>query len=143
MNIWLKELLKNIDNNVNEQTKIKIMEASGENCPFTHLTDDRLLEIKSNSKNEFDFLKKLSEEWRVKIEGDNIYVVFDKCYCPLINEDIKGASKTLCYCTQGNIKKKFRIGLDKDVDVLMKKTILAGDDECRFKVFIKEGNHKV
>lgn len=136
MNVWIKELLKNLDENLEEKTRIRIMEACGEKCPFTHLPDERLLDIKKVSKDEFDFLEKLSQQWRVRIEDNNIYVVFDKCYCPLINKDIKGASKTLCYCTQGNIKKKFRLGLGRDVNVLMEKTILAGDSECRFKVLV-------
>ncbi|HZK83704.1 MAG TPA: DUF6144 family protein [Desulfosporosinus sp.] len=136
MNVWIKELLKNLDKNIDEKKRIEIMEACGEKCPFTHLTDEKLLDIKKESENEFDFLEKLSQQWRVKIEGNNIYVVFDKCYCPLINKDISEASKTLCYCTQGNIKKKFRLGLGRDVNVLMEKTILAGDSECRFKVLV-------
>lgn len=136
MNVWIKELLKNLDKNLDETKRIEIMEACGENCPFTHLTDERLLYIKNESKDEFEFIKQLSQKWRVKIEDNNIYVVFDKCYCPLINENINDASKTLCYCTQGNIKKKFRLGLGRDVEVLMEKTILAGDSECRFKVLV-------
>ncbi len=136
MNVWLKELLKSLDKNLDEKTRIEIMEACGENCPFTHLTDQKLLDIKKESKDEYDFLEKLSQQWRVGIENNNIYVIFDKCYCPLINQDIEGSSKTLCYCTQGNIKKKFRLGLGRDVNVLMEKTILAGDRECRFKVLV-------
>lgn len=136
MNVWIKELLKNLDENLDETKRIEIMEACGEKCPFTHLTDERLLDIKKESIDEFDFIEKLSQKWRVKIEGNNIYVVFDKCYCPLINEDISEASKTLCYCTQGNIKKKFRLGLGRDVNVVMEKTILAGDSECRFRVLV-------
>ena len=136
MNVWIKELLKNLDKNLDENKKIVIMEACGEECPFTHLSDERLLEIKKNSKDEAEFIKQLSREWRVKIEDDNVYVVFDKCYCPLVNEDINGASKTLCYCTQGNIKKKFRLGLGREVKVLIEKSILAGDSECRIKVLI-------
>ncbi|PKM90054.1 MAG: hypothetical protein CVU87_03425 [Firmicutes bacterium HGW-Firmicutes-12] len=136
MNVWLKELLKSLDENLDETRIIGIMEACGEGCPFTHLTDDKLLDIKNESKDESDFIEKLSQKWRVRIEGNNIYVVFDQCYCPLINEDISGVSKTLCYCTQGNIKKKFRLGLGRDINVLMEKTILAGDNECRFRVFV-------
>ncbi|KUO51857.1 MAG: hypothetical protein APF76_15025 [Desulfitibacter sp. BRH_c19] len=136
MNVWIKELLKNLDKNLDETKKTEIMEACGEKCPFTHLTDERLLDIKKESKDEVEFIKQLSQKWRVKIEGNNIYVVFDKCYCPLINEDVNEASKTLCYCTQGNIKKKFRLGLGRDVKVFMEKTILAGDSECRFKVLV-------
>jgi ribosomal protein S3AE len=40
MNTWVKELLKNLDENIDEATKIKIMEACGEKCPFTHLPDE-------------------------------------------------------------------------------------------------------
>ena len=136
MNVWIKELLKNLDENVDEPSRIKIMEACGEKCPFTHLPDEKLLKIKEASKNESDFIDRLSQEWRVKIEGNDVYVIFDQCYCPLVNEDTGNVSKTLCYCTLGNIKKKFRLGLGKDVAVLMEKTILAGDSECRFKVLL-------
>ena len=136
MNAWIKELLNNLDVQLEENKRIEIMEACGEKCPFTHLTDERLLDIKKDAKDEIDFIKQLSQQWRVKIEGKEIYVVFDKCYCPLVNEDIRDASKTLCYCTQGNIKKKFRLGLDREVNVVMEKTILAGDYECRFKILV-------
>ncbi len=132
MGIWVKELLHNLDKNVDLSTRIKIMEACGEKCPYTHLTDDRLLEIKDSAEDEGGFLKKLSEEWRLKLEKGQHYVVFDQCYCPLVNDDIRGASDTLCYCTLGNIKRKFAIGLDREVDVIMESTILAGDKECRF-----------
>lgn len=136
MNAWIMELLNNLDVQLEENKRIEIMEACGEKCPFTHLTDERLLDIKKDSKDEMEFIEQLSQQWRVKIEGKEIYVVFDKCYCPLINEDISEASKTLCYCTQGNIKKKFRLGIGREVNVLMEKTILAGDSECRFKVLV-------
>lgn len=136
MNAWIMELLNNLDVQLEENKRIEIMEACGEKCPFTHLTDERLLDIKKDSKDEMEFIEQLSQQWRVKIEGKEIYVVFDKCYCPLVNEDISEASKTLCYCTQGNIKKKFRLGIGREVNVLMEKTILAGDSECRFKVLV-------
>jgi len=136
MNLWIKELLRNLDKNLDETKKVAIMEACGEKCPFTHLPDEKLLEIKKNSTDEGQFIKQLSEKWRVKVEDNKIYVVFDKCYCPLVKEDINGASATLCYCTQGNIKKKFRLGLGREVIKKKKKTILAGDKECRFQVLI-------
>ena len=122
MNVWIKELLNKLDSHVKEDKRIEIMEACGQKCPFTHLTDARLLDIKKKSLNETDFLERLSQQWHVKIEDGNIYVVFDTCYCPLVNKDISGVSATLCYCTQGNIKRKFKIGLGRDVDVCMEKT---------------------
>jgi len=134
MAIWIKELLKNLDEHVDESTKEKILGACGEKCPFTQLTDAKLLEIKTDSKNDIDFLNNLCNQWRMVKEGGQFYVVFDQCYCPLVCEDVQDASKTLCYCTLGNLKHKFRIGLDQDVEVDMLKSILAGDEECRFHI---------
>lgn len=137
MTIWIKELLKNIDRKVNTPTIKSILGACGEKCPFTHLPDDKLLKIKNESKDENEFLKKLSDQWRLKKESGKYYVVFDKCYCPLVNEDLEGTSKSLCFCTLGNIKHKFKIGLEREVGVEMQKTILAGDNECRFYIDLK------
>jgi hypothetical protein len=138
MSVWIKELLKNLDEYVDESIRRTIMEACGEKCPFTHLPDDRLQEIKNNSTREEEFLESLCRQWHLKNEEGEYFVVFDQCYCPLVNENIHGASKTLCYCTLGNIKRKFRLGLDREVDVIMKKTILAGDNECRFHIQLKK-----
>ena len=134
MTIWIKELLKNLDEKIDTSTRKSILGACGEKCPFTHLPDDKLLNIKSESKDENEFLEMLCEKWRLKNENGKYFVVFDKCYCPLVNEDLKGTSQSLCFCTLGNIKHKFRIGLGRDVAVEMQKTILAGDDECRFYI---------
>jgi hypothetical protein len=134
---WIKELLKNIDENVDETTKKKILGGCGEKCPFTHLKDEKLLEIKKGSTNDIEFLNKLCDQWRIVIEDGEYYVVFDQCYCPLVKEDVKGVSKTLCYCTLGNLKHKFKIGLDQEAEIDMLKSVLAGDDECRFHINLK------
>ncbi len=137
MTIWIKELLKNLDEKVDTPTIKSILGACGEKCPFTHLPDDKLVKIKNESKDENEFLEKLSDLWRLKKECGKYYVVFDKCYCPLVNEDLEGTSKSLCFCTLGNIKRKFKIGLERDVVVEMQKTILAGDNECRFYIDLR------
>jgi hypothetical protein len=137
MNTWVKELLKNLDDKVDELTRKAILGACGEKCPFTHFPDTKLLEIKAESKNEKEFLASLCNLWHLKNENGQYYVVFDQCYCPLVNENLEGTSQTLCFCTLGNIKRKFKIGLGKEVRVEMQKTILAGDNECRFYIDLK------
>jgi len=137
MTTWIKELLKNLDKHVDEDKKQQVLGACGEKCPFTHLTDEKLLEIKQRSTDDIDFLNNLCNQWRMVVEDGQYFVVFDQCYCPLVNEDIQGASKTLCYCTLGNLKHKFKIGLDQKAEVNLQKSILAGDDECRFHIKLK------
>jgi len=73
----------------------------------------------------------------LKNENGQYYIIFDQCYCPLVNENLEGTSQTLCFCTLGNIKRKFKIGLGREVRVEMQKTILAGDTECRFYIDLK------
>ena len=101
MTLWIKELLKNLDCHVDEPTRIKIMEACGERCPFTHLPDDRLLAVKESCPDDVAFMDALCDEWRLRHENGNYYVVFDQCYCPLVNQDLEGVSPTLCFCTLG------------------------------------------
>ena len=84
-------------------------------------------------RNREEFLDKLCEQWRLQKENDRYFVVFDKCYCPLVKKD---TPKTMCYCTLGSIKHKFRISLGREIEVKMLKTVLGGDDECRFEVMI-------
>lgn len=138
MTSWIKELLRNLDEHVDESTKEKILRACGEKCPFTHLSDERLMEIKASSKTDTDFLNNLCSQWRMVNEEGQFYVVFDQCYCPMVSEDIQGVSKTLCYCTLGNLKHKFSTGLDQEFEIEMLRSILAGDTECRFHLKLKK-----
>lgn len=136
MKQWITELLTNLDDAVDEKTKQTILEKCGTKCPYSHMADSTLLELRNNAKNEREFLNKLCEIWRLKKENNKYFVVFDQCYCPLVNEDIKNASKTMCYCTLGSLKHKFKISLGRSVEVIMHKTVLAGDKECRFEINI-------
>ncbi|WP_163337758.1 DUF6144 family protein [Desulfopila sp. IMCC35008] len=134
MEHWINELLINLDSSVDEKTKQDIMEKCGPKCPFSHLPNDELIKLRNESETEKDFLEKLSVRWRLKQEDNEYYVVFDKCYCPLMQNALENASKSMCYCTLGSLKHKFEISLGRKVEVEMLKTVLAGDQECRFKI---------
>jgi predicted ArsR family transcriptional regulator len=137
MENWVNELLKNLDNSVKESTKQSILEKCGANCPFSHMPDEKLLKLRNEAKTEQDFLNKLCEIWRLRKENNHYFVVFDQCYCPLVNKDTRNTSKTMCYCTLGSLKHKFKISLGRDIDVKMQKTVLSGDDECKFEIKIE------
>ena len=136
MHTWINELLTSLDDLVDEKTKQKVLERCGEKCPFSHMPDEKLMDLRKKAADEQEFLKQLSDQWRLTKEDGQHYVVFDQCYCPLVNKDIQGSSKTMCYCTLGNLKRKFSISLGRTIEVEMRKTVLAGDDECRFRVLI-------
>jgi hypothetical protein len=136
MEKWINELLNNLDAQMDETSKQEILEKCGPKCPFSHMPNEKLIELRKQSKNEIDFLEKLSESWRFKKENHQYFVIFDQCYCPLVNNDIHNASKSMCYCTLGSLKYKFKIGLGRNVEIKMLKTVLSGDNECRFLIDI-------
>ncbi len=136
MENWIKELLVNLDESVDEKTKQNIMEKCGTKCPFSHMPNSKLIELRKDAKTETEFLEKLCEIWRLKKENNQYYIIFDQCYCPLVQKDPKNASKTMCYCTLGSLKNKFKISLGREVDIEIQKTVLAGDEECKFKIMV-------
>ena len=101
------------------------------------MPDNKLLELRSETTTEEEFLGKLSDIWRLRKVDDRYFVIFDRCYCPLVYKNRKSTSKTMCYCTLGSLKHKFKISLGRDIDVIMLKTVLTGDEECRFEIKIK------
>lgn len=134
MGIWINELLKNLEKYVDEPTRIRILAGCGAKCPYTYLTEDKVKEMGESCGSEAEFLDMLCERWFLEKEGESYVVVYDHCPCPLVNDDIEGAQKTMCYCTYGNIKRKLAIGLGREVEVTMEGTILGGNKECRFRV---------
>ncbi len=98
------------------------------------MPDEKLLQVRIEAETEQEFLDRLCEVWRLKKENDHYFIVFDQCYCPLVNKDIENASQTMCYCTLGSLKHKFKISLGRDIEVIMLKTVLRGDNECRFEI---------
>ena len=134
MDTWIQELLINMDVFVDEASKRKILERCGPKCPFSHMPNEKLLELRDALQDEQEFLSRLSDVWHFRREDNQYFVIFDRCYCPLVNGDTANASKSMCYCTLGSIKHKFAISLGRDVEVAMLKTVLNGDDECRFRI---------
>ena len=137
---WVKELLAALDGQIDEQARKNIMAACGQKCPFTHLTDSRLLDIRDRAETEEALLDTLCSEWRLQKQQGRYYVVFDRCYCPLVNDAIEGTSATLCSCTEGNLRHKFKLALGREVAIEVQKTIVRGDDECRFLIGIDQAS---
>lgn len=136
MECWQQELFSALDEPAETRDNQARLEKCGANCPYSHMPDEELLALRQGSRSEEHFLQQLCEQWRLRKEDDHYVVVFDRCYCPLVNNELSNAPKTLCYCSLGSLKHKFRISLKRQVDVEMVTTVLAGDRECRFNIIV-------
>ncbi len=131
---WIGTLMENLDEMVDEKTKIKVLENCGRSCiPQAFLK--KAANIKAKSKDDNEFLDKLGKIWKhLKRDGDKIFVVYNQCYCPMVKSYKGELSKSFCNCSRGWVKELFESTTGKPVTVVLEKSIRQGDDICRFRV---------
>jgi predicted hydrocarbon binding protein len=134
---WIMRLIAGLDEHVDEKTKITILEQCGRQCQTASFIK-KAKTIYENSKDIDDFLRKFEQVYKnLHREGNNVYIVYPKCYCPQVNKIPKGKlSGTYCNCSRGWAKALFEGALGRPVDVVMEKSIVNGDDECKFRVIL-------
>jgi predicted hydrocarbon binding protein len=134
---WVTSIMACMDTNVDEKTRIKILEECGRNCQSPRLVKKAKAVYKS-SKGVDDFIDKFSQVYKqLHREGSKVYVVYPRCFCSQVNKIAPGKlSATYCNCGRGWVKALFEGALDRPVDVLAEKTVIRGDKECRFRIVL-------
>jgi len=70
-------------------------------------------------------------------EGEKVYIIYPRCYCSQVNKIPKGKlSGTYCNCSRGWAKALFEGALGRPVEVLMEKSIISGDNQCKFRIIL-------
>ncbi len=134
---WIMNLMEGLDNNVEKETIIKVLEQCGRQCQSQSFIK-KARAIYEKSKNTGDFLDKLGHVYKhLRREGNKVYIVYPECYCSQVNKIHKGKlSGTYCNCSRGWAKALFEGATGKPVEVNMEKSIINGDDQCRFEVIL-------
>jgi len=134
---WIARLIAGLDEHVDEKTRAVILEQCGRQCQ-SESSVRKAKAIYENSENIDDFLRRLGQKYKhLHIEGNNVHFIYPKCLCSQVNKIPKGKlSGTYCACSIGWTKALFEGALGKPVEVIMEKSIISGDDECRFKIVI-------
>ncbi|MBN2088818.1 hypothetical protein JW964_04360 [candidate division KSB1 bacterium] len=132
---WLKNLMENMGEQMDETTQIKLLEACGRDCAGSHAKQEAQ-KYAGNLDGWLGTLKKWVGETNVKQDGNRIQVVYAKCFCPLVQEAAPFANGTYCNCSRGWLLEVFETVVQKPVQVVKEETIIGGGKECRFKVVI-------
>jgi len=139
-NKWIKSILDDLDENVDEETRVKVLEDCGRNCCRSSGFYRKAQDSMSKAKDQNEFLDNLGKVWsHLKKEGKDVYIVYEKCYCPLgrtLLKDYPSQLSSYCNCSRGWIKEMFESALKKPVKVDLEKSIVRGDSLCRFKVIL-------
>jgi predicted hydrocarbon binding protein len=134
---WITQLIAGLDEKVDEKTRIAILEQCGRQCQTQSLIQ-KARKIYENSRNTEEFLEKFGKTYRhLHREGDRVYIIYPRCYCSQVNKLPKGRlSGTYCNCSRGWAKALFEGAMGRPVEVLMEKSIISGDDQCRFRIVL-------
>jgi len=133
---WIKTLMESLDSAVDEEVLVRVLENCGRNCIPSSFVE-KVKELRNDSEDLDDFLDKLSEVWpHLEREGDEIYAVYDKCYCPLVEDFSNKLSRSFCYCSIGWTKELFESALGRYVKVEFLKSVKQGDSFCKFRILL-------
>jgi len=132
---WIINLIAGLNEYVDEKTKSKILEQCGRQCQSQTFIN-KARKIYQQSKDINEFLEKFGRVYKhLHREGDNVYIVYPKCYCSQVDKIPVGKlSGTYCLCSIGWAKALFEGALGRPVEVTTEKSIINGDNECKFKV---------
>ena len=134
---WIACLIAGLNEHVEEKTRATILEQCGRQCQSQSFIK-KARGIYQKSKSIDEFLEKLGQAYKhLHREGDKVYIVYPRCYCSQVNKVPKGKlSATYCNCSRGWAKALFEGALGRTVDVVMEKSIINGDNQCRFRILL-------
>ena len=137
MERWITCLISGLDEHVDEETRVKVLEQCGRQCQSQSFIQ-KARNIYTKSKNLDEFIDKLGAVYKnLHTEGDNVYIIYPKCYCSFVSKIPPGnLSATYCNCSRGWAKALFEGALGRSVEVIMEESIMKGDKQCKFRIVL-------
>lgn len=134
---WITNLIDGLNEHVDKKTRNKILEQCGRQCQSQSFIN-KAKKIYQQSKDTNEFLEKFGRIYKhLHREDGNIYIVYPRCYCLQVNKiPIGKLSGTYCNCSVGWTKALFEGVLERPVEVVMEKSIINGDNQCKFRIIL-------
>ena len=134
---WIATLVGGLDEHVDKKTRAMILERCGRQCQ-SKVFINKAKGIYKKSRNVYEFIEKLGQIYKhLHREGDKTYIIYPRCYCSQVNKMPKGKlSWTYCNCSRGWAKALFEGAMGRPVDVVLEKSIINGDGQCKFRIIL-------
>ncbi|MDD2261819.1 MAG: DUF6144 family protein [Candidatus Paceibacterota bacterium] len=138
---WWKKAVERLENEVGSDKSVTIMRTCGSKCCGNGQRESAK-KLMTESSSLIDFLDKLSK-YKVKdgvleyklVDNNTIIAKHNKCFCGQVRESKeKFKNRTYCQCSVEFNKQFFEAALGKNVDVVLKQSIINGGDCCEFEV---------
>ena len=143
---WIKRFMDILDDNLDEKTRRRIMEANGKACYLSHPKEPRK-EKMSPEVFVKEMAKYVGKENCYK-DGNNIYFRYTEnpnglkvsdgyCLCPMVEDGPENLSPTYCYCSVGYVSEMMNYYIGSPVKVELLESLRTGGKSCRFVINLK------
>lgn len=130
---WLKSLLKQMDEQFDEKTRVKLMEALGRDC--ARRSAIRMAKASKGDVGKLvDSLANFLGKENSRMEGKVVHLGYSKCLCELVADGPERLSDTYCFCSKGWVLEMFETAAQKPVKVELLQTIKRGAPSCKFLI---------
>jgi len=142
---WVKRMMDNLDNEVDETARTRLMHANGRSC-FRGAAQPPF-------QGGLDAFIEGAKKWAgdgpspIRREGEIVYFDYVRnpaglkvsdgwCLCPLVEKGPEGLSGTFCECSVGYVAEMFTGVVGKPVRVELLESLKRGGKGCRFKIHL-------
>ncbi len=131
---WIKSLMENLDAQVDEPARVKVMEACGRACARRGAVTGLSKAAGGDLDKLVVALAKHVGQENVRREGSVVHLRYTKCFCPLVASGPERLPKTYCNCSRGWALEVFGAVTGKPVTVELLRSIKRGDASCDFVI---------
>jgi len=150
---WVKLLLDNMDALLDEETKVKLMNACGRSC---YLNAFGVASAKKPSPESAERYLQALEKGGFRVERGSAWTTIyygwagkqnpqglslkeGYCMCPLVENEIPGLSPTYCNCSAGYVTEGMERATGRKVkSVEILEAVKRGGKDCRFRVILSK-----
>lgn len=151
---WIKDLVDNMDELLDDNTKKELLQACGRSCydgafgiapsekPSYEAAEGYIKYFENNgySVNREDKKTTIIYNWGRDHQNPWGLIISDGyCMCPLVENGPPDLSGTYCNCSSGYVKEIFKRGTGRKTKVDVIDSLKRGGKDCIFKVEIFEG----
>lgn len=146
--VWVTRFMDVLDENLDAETRRKIMMANGKKC-YRGWIADTGQQIKPVTLERFtEWVKNNIKDDSIRVDGNIIYFQFNsaaetglpsvdgQCLCSFVETKPKGLSGTYCDCSVGYVKEWYELLLARPVEVELVESVLRGGKRCKFKITV-------
>ncbi|MEI6884083.1 MAG: DUF6144 family protein [Bacteroidota bacterium] len=146
---WIRNMLDVMDEHLDEETKIKLLNACGRSCylfavgvadekkPTAGEAEEYLawLDVNGFKVERNKGMTVINFGWHGKQSPLGLSIKEGFCLCPIVENDLQGLSKSYCNCSAGYVKEIVERSTGRKViRVEVVESIKRGGKDCRFRV---------